>query len=431
MAPLTLTEFADAELTTADGLLAAAQAALASTLDDLAAARAAQAQAATALEALARDEADLRAKLPLVPMPGDADALAQALELAIVKSRTQQAIVVGATEDLALAERRAELAQAELGWATAQDDRAVAAKADAAARAADLAKVATALAAPPLSTLKKAASDALKAPLFKQAKKRVDDDLPSDLAARARVQRAAAVAAVAAAEAAAAKAQDDAAKDLETHTGDAGIVVPLRLALDRAEAAYRAALRGGERFDEANAGLAQVVAAAPLTAGEQARIADRAKTGAAAVDVEKARAALAAATAASADPATDPAVADAKTVLDKAEDKLKAASATGSGDEVAEISTWEATVPDGVWHELDDFEASQTTLTELSGFDPAGLGATMATAETAYVTAASAAAAAARASHALAETAVGAIATADVAVALAASRTFSAVRGDG
>jgi hypothetical protein len=275
----------------------------------------------------------------------------------------------------------------------------------------------------------------VKTPFFKQAKQRVDDDLPAELAARARASGTAAIAAVAAAAAAAAKAQDDAADDLQTHNGDAGKLVPQRLALDRAQAAYRAALGAGERFDEAMAGLAQVVAAPPLTPGEKARIANHAVTGKLAIAVEQARAnlaaATAAATAASKDPATDADVIAAKEALGKAEDKLKAASATGSTDEIAEISTWEATVPDGVWHELYDFEASQATLTELAGFDPAGLAATLTAAEDTYATAAKAAAAAARASHALADAAIVAAARADVSAALAPGRTFSALRGDG
>src|SRR6185295_16792105 len=165
---------------------------------------AASAQLAAATSALAILEAkaaDIRKKLSAIPTPADGEALLDLLEQTTIEMRAEQANSLQAQVALTESQSEAKLAQSELAVAGAQleSDEAELKQSDEAnkRRVAWVAELDGSLA-----TMKTDATNALsvtkaEGAAFKQAKKRIGDDIPATLLTRVEERRAAEAARIA------------------------------------------------------------------------------------------------------------------------------------------------------------------------------------------------------------------------------------------
>ena len=398
------------------------------------------ADAVAAMAALDGTVADIRTQLAAAATRADAEALALQLETATIAWRAEQAAViekqaaVAAAKNLeALAAQRATDSQGRLSDAEA----ALAAATLVAARRAAWATTATTTLAGVPAAAKAARDTAPQNKSYTDAKARIEHDIPADLLARARARRADAAARTDARRKAVADAQDASADALP-------------YALARAETALQQFIgTAAGRLDRAKKQLAGVADPlnSPLTADQKARITDATLTakGTAAASAEKdrdasqddldtAKASLAAAWLKAihdgVDPNTDAGVvaatADVNTkqgILDTKNNDYTAAMRT-------DLDTWEAAVPDGTWHLLDDFEDASATLGALVNTDPAQLVADLSTAEDNLVASLLTAYKKDQASRGVEAIVEAREALTPADDAAAAARKFSALRGD-
>lgn len=296
--PTTIIAYATNRRDNAKTVVTAAQQRLANAQSDISANGDDLAKNTSASADLEKKAADIRAKLSEVPTPADGTALLDALEQTIIRLRTRQAAILKARSGLFTAQAAADLAQSDLAAAVPE-----LANAEAALKRATLASKQrnawiTALGAAPLSTIKADATDALdeakaKGAAFKNAKKRITDEIPAKLRTRAQERRTAEAARIDNSIAATQAAEDAALAERDKNGGlgaQAGDLSVTFLRLEAAAADFVNTAKG--RFDQTQAMLAQVSdpAFSPLTPEQTGRINDATLTAArgAAADAEKA-----------------------------------------------------------------------------------------------------------------------------------------------
>ena len=420
-----LTDTTDAELATATTLHHRAAETLDTAQAELRQAEIARDAARAQLEALRAVDADLRRRLAeaAAGLPGDAAALTDDVEVNLVALRAQGVAVAAAERAVVDARRHFQAAGTTLRDAETRRSAAQAAKDAADERAAMLAEVDAALGEDELGQVPGDAQAALDGDAFADAEARVAADLSEELLERARARLTIAGAeqddALAAAAAAALKTADAAT----TQGGPASATEEARAMLASAEASYLTVLTGRTELDRAQAAIAAVNAAPPLSTDRKERMTEGpiADAGRDAAEAEKdrddardevrakrkdlqAKVLLAVTDHPDDDPAGDADVQAAQDDLDaaqgdlqKAEDALDVAADPDTPTPRQAFGRWEATVPDETWEALLALEEARATLTRLAGTDAAALEQTMSEAESAYGDAIAAESAAGRA----------------------------------
>jgi hypothetical protein len=297
--------------------------------------------------ALAKQAADIRKQLAVVPTPADGDVLLAALERTIIDIRLTQTKILKAEADVAVSRAKVERAGADLAGATTRFDEAEAGLADAEQRSNQRADFKAKRAEPPLATIRTDADAALNTPPnnkpFLDAQARIEADIPQDLRERALQRRQLAVDILTAVRESVPKAQDAYLAELDKNGGLSGKAEKARVTLQRTEAKLRAFdTLAKSWFDRASSMLARVADKQndPLTPAQAARIKDLETAGKPGTVKEKARddafgkvmekeAALEATRLAAlaknvADPATDPDVINAQQALDTERTALSA-----------------------------------------------------------------------------------------------------------
>lgn len=298
--PTTILGYATKRRDDAKAATAAAQQRLTDAQASVNANRDAAAQATNAAADLEKQAADIRQQLSAIPTPADGEALIAALEQITIRARTAQAAVLNAQTALSVAQADADRAQLDLTNASAQETKAAAELTQATAAAKQRAAWALALGAPPLSTLKTAATDALDDTMdpegvnFKDADARIKTDIPAKLLQRALDRRSNALALVTQADSDTQAAKTASLKERNDNGGLAGVAQKQCGLFQQAEAAVQNFVSTAEaRFDHAQATLAQVANEdnSPLTTEQRERIndADLEDAREDAVDLEKAR----------------------------------------------------------------------------------------------------------------------------------------------
>ncbi len=295
--PTTILDYIKQRRAAAQQAAAKAQQRLAQAQASLAAASQALAAATADFAALNKQADEIRAKLAAVPTPADGDALLDALEQLIIRSRTQRAAVLKNQGALDAAKTDAENAEAAVKAAQARlaDAEAQVKQAEQEQKQRD--KLKAALAAPPLSTVSAKADDALKGKPFTDAKARIEADFPAKLRTRAKERLAAERLRLAANSNALTGAEDALHTEVDTNGGLTGKASPSGkkwAEFVRAEDAAREFAGAAQtRFEQTQATLARVADARqlPLTPEQSARINDAALKAAreAAADEEKTR----------------------------------------------------------------------------------------------------------------------------------------------
>lgn len=370
-----------------------AQAKLATAQAALADAQADRTHLSTQLAKLEREIATLRAELATAEMPADVTAASVELEQKIVARRSREADVLAVDELIEKAQRAVDRGKSGLERAAADLGRATAWRATAEAEATERAAWRAAIAALPLSKVGDEAEDALSSTSMDDAKKRVQGpqgDIPTELATRARERTARELNKITAeqdrVETAEAKI-GNAAKTTEGLTGDS---TNARTAFLRAETAFRDyVLNARERYRRALSLMDAIKAAPPITPAERSRITDTkiVNAGKTAATKEKARDDAAAtldakrieledarlkalATDIDADPATDADVKKAQKAFTDAETAFDTANGQYTDADRADLTAWEATVPDSSWRLLVDLQEAERLLTELKNAKP-------------------------------------------------------------
>ena len=396
-----------AALTAAETAAAAGLAAAGTALNGPGGLRAAQAAAGAAVAAKAAEITARRRSLAEPGLsPAEAAARVAALRALLVELRALRQAALEAEEALALGEGALEAARAEHQRLQAERTAAAAELAGATARADRLARWHAALAAEPLASVGARATEAKKpnvAPC-KPARLRVEGDIPASLRSRALERYDEELARAALARDAAAEADALLAEELEPVSGEAAAAVA---ALADAEAALGDYVAYADaRLAAAVAAFGAIAASPPLTAAEQAAIAEPARVadGEAAALKEQARDGkrkdLAAKRAELEEKKLELLAADIDVDLpaNAQVQALEAAIATLEGELAAaetgftpalraDLDDWEAAVPDAAWSNLLSFEQAKRRLAELAAADAANLESAVTTAETALVTA--------------------------------------------
>jgi hypothetical protein len=275
--PTTILDYATRKRDDARLAVAAAQQQLAQAQSAIATQSENLAQTTSAFSDLNKQADETRKKLAAAPTSADGEALLDALEQLIIRSRTKRAGALKAQAELDAAKAAAESAQTLLNATSAR-----LAKAESALKQADEAhtqreKLKAALTAAPLSTLNTDAGAALLNGPFTSAKARIEADFPARLLARAEERFDSEVARIARTVADALAADDSALAERDANGGAAGDADKQWQVFLRAEAAARDFVNTAKsRFDQAQATLAGAADASrfPLTPEESASIND-------------------------------------------------------------------------------------------------------------------------------------------------------------
>ena len=184
--PTTLLELATQKRDAAQQAVSDARQRLADAQEDMATQRKELAAATAGHADLDAQAAGIRTQLAMIVTPADGQALLDALEQTIIRARTEQAAILAAGTELGAAESDADGAQTRLAGASSQLE--LASRSLTETKQADQQRTSwkTALAAEPLAIIHTAATLALAAPLFTDAKTRVEAAFPAKLLARAR-----------------------------------------------------------------------------------------------------------------------------------------------------------------------------------------------------------------------------------------------------
>lgn len=364
--------------------------------------------ATTAFAGLEEKIKTIRQKLAAIPTPADGDLLLLQLEQAIIDSRSKHAEILSAQTNLVAAQAAADLAESEVAAFSAQLASADALVKQAEPASAQRDALIAALAGP-LATIKTDAGKAIDETKptganFKKAKKRLDDDIPAPLLARAKERRAAEAARQANTTAERQAAEAAVSLERDTNGGLAGRAVSSWGAFVQLEDAARSFVNTARsRFDQASAKLAQVADRnnAPLTAEQVARLnapdplltkrgdaaAEEKDVAAKRTDLESKQkdldAAILDAKANPKDAAKQAAVGTAQGKVNTAKQDLATAQGHYETANEAIMNDWEAAVPDTTWSLFNDYEDAVATLTAMP--DPAALSTLLANAETTYV----------------------------------------------
>jgi hypothetical protein len=275
--PTTILDYAIRKRDDAKLAVAAAQQQLAQAQSVIAAESENLAQATSAFADLNKQADETRKKLAATPTSADGEALLEALEQLVIRSRTKRAGALKAQAELDAAKAAAECAQTLLNAASA---RLV--KAESALKQTDEAhnqreKLKAALDAAPLSTINADAGASLQNDPFTSAKTRIEADFPAELLARAEERSNAEVARIARTVSDVLSAEDAALNERDVNGGAIGDADKQWQAFLRAEAAARDFVNTAKsRFDQAQARLAGVADANrfPLTPETSASIND-------------------------------------------------------------------------------------------------------------------------------------------------------------
>jgi hypothetical protein len=275
--PTTILDYATQQRDNAMLAVAAAQQQLAQAQSAIAAESENLAQATGAFADLNKQADETRKKLAVTPTSADGEALLDALEQLIIRSRTKRAATLKAQSELDAAKATAESAQTLLNAASARLARAEAALKQATEAHNQRELLKAALTAAPLATTNTDADNALENDPFTSAKTRIEADLPAKLLARAEERFDAEVARIARSVADALAADDAVLAERDTNGGATGHADKQWQAFLRAEAAARDFVNTAKsRFDQAQATLAGVADAnrVALTPEESASIND-------------------------------------------------------------------------------------------------------------------------------------------------------------
>jgi hypothetical protein len=449
--PTTLLELATLEVTPATAVRDAAQDDLKAAQDGLAAAMASATDLGKQMVDLTGNERSTREALAASPTQADGIVLLKRLEELIIQRRALERRILEASEQIEIGRRAVSAMQAELMRATAELTTATAdlaaeqKQADrdvAGSRAATLRD----LARTPASSLQANATAALGGASFRDAKLRVETDIPGDLITRSRDRGDK----QAGRDAAIRSATDDAKRALSAvlaATGGAtGAVAQKQDAFDRADSAVRDYVqRGKERLDRAVGLLSGVTSAPPLSsdaviaigaAAAPASIALEQARDDAQADVDAKQAALDAARLAAV--AVDPDAVERDAAVRTARNDLRVATSTLNTAERAltqadrdAVDAWEAAVPDSSWRLLADFETAKRILDDVAALDPTTLGSDLAAAEVDLAAARQAERKAERAVARLQATVRQRSDRAETAAQTQQAHLFSALRGDG
>jgi hypothetical protein len=407
-APNTLHELAQMNEAAASAALAAARTAVQAKQSSLVAAQLAVEQAIQEQTA-ARSAVDaVRKQLAEAKTEADATAATVDLGRTLIALREKSAALLDAESAFAVAQKSADASAEHLQEASSLLATAKSALAEEAQAAARRTASEDALMRAPLLTLP---ADARKlkttAPLnkaFRDARARIEADIPAKLIERARERRQAALA-----RSSQLMALAKAANDSKLGLGAAS---------ETENAKFRAAqstltdfiANSANRVDRAKALLARVadLAQSPLTAAQKAAITAAAAKGEPAAAEEKkrddARAKLQAdeaaleeavlkakigdidkAAAIDANPASDTTLAPLVTAQATSAAALATAEAAFTALMKADLQTWESAVPDDTWALLADFEEASEILTAVANADPAAMKSARDAAEKSYV----------------------------------------------
>ena len=275
--PTTILDYAIRKRDDAKLAVAAAQRQLAQAQSVIAAESENLAQATSAFADLNKQADETRKKLAAAPTSADGEALLEALEQLVIRSRTKRAGALKAQAELDAAKGAAESAQTLLNAVSAR-----LAPAESALKQTDEAhnqreKLKAALDAAPLSTINADAGASLQNDPFTSAKTRIEADFPAELLARAEERFNAEVARIARTGADVLAAEDAALNERDVNGGTIGDADKQWQAFLRAEAAARDFVNTAKsRFDQAQARLAGVADANrfPLTPEASASIND-------------------------------------------------------------------------------------------------------------------------------------------------------------
>ena len=183
--PTTILDYATQQRDNAELAVTAAQRQLAQAQSAIAAESENLAQATSAFADLNKQADETRKDLAVAPTSADGEALLNALEQLIIRSRTKRAATLRAQAELDAAKAAAESAQPLLNAASARLARAESALKQAAEAHNQRDTLKTALTSELLSTINTDADLALQNDPFTSAKTRIEADLPARLLARA------------------------------------------------------------------------------------------------------------------------------------------------------------------------------------------------------------------------------------------------------
>lgn len=283
--PKTILEYATKRSASAGQSMADAQQQLATAQTQLAQVNTEREGALAKLTKLEAQAVEIRQKLSVVATPADGAALLDALEQTTVRIRATQAALVNIQENFSVIQARVTRAQTDVAAVTAEQQAASAALAQATDENTRLEALATALGDPPLADINTEAGKALddanpvEGLPFKNAKLRIEADIPTKLNERAVARRTQAKAHVAQEQKNLSDAEDATLKEGDTHGGLDGVAAKAWATFKRAETAATNFLNNSQAyFDQAKAALlaAGDPDQSPLTPEQKARINDAA-----------------------------------------------------------------------------------------------------------------------------------------------------------
>ena len=397
-----------------------------------------------------------RAELAAETSPPDAAALVDEITDLIITQRIQQGTVLDDLDEAAAAQGASDTASATHARADARV-AAIQTAIDAATGDDDRrATLRTAIAAPPLSTLKADATAFLASATVTNATTRIGVNFPAEIMTIGDKRHDTHVNRIRTLRTSANNAEDALGTEYAADNGLAGTADQKRIAFERAQQALADYVAtAASRF--AQAGLVMrmldAIEVAPagsvpdvLTDPEKAQLTALGPAGAAAEPTAEdldddlnavftAESALDAQilTAIAADPdtvSTDVTVATRRTAITTAKNTFTGALATFAAADKPDLDQWQAAIPDPGWKVLLDYQEGLDALTDLSATTPATLATAMDTAENDYAVALQAAAVAQRKAAFLADEIALRHARLDSAQAAIGARLPSAIRGD-
>jgi hypothetical protein len=329
--------------------------------------------------AIARLQGDIvkkRLEIAAAAMPADAEAAAGELEQLLVQLNAAQAKAVDLQVELDTVQGQIDVQLDLLGAATTRSVSVAAAFAAAQKAEADHQAWQAASVATPVKDVSQTATDTIGGTLYAQAKARAEAGFDASLLAHVRKRETREQARLAAIETRRDGAQDDLDHKQAADRGIAGAVAPLRTTYERAEAAFREAVTGGQdRLNRALGLLASVAAAPTLPVAEKnhmldATLVDPAKAQVANAEAdEKARDDLATAQAKLERGQTEVSVGltPFDTIANLQTAVVDANTAIGAlvAFDESKLDAWEVTVPDSSWSLLAAFDEADLILNDL------------------------------------------------------------------
>ena len=281
--PKTILEYATNRNASASQAVADAQQQLVDAQSDLAQVNTDQQAASVELASLEAQAASIRQKLSVIATPADGEALLDALEQTTVRIRATQAAIVKIQGRFSIATANMAQAQTELAAAAVQQQQATAALVEAVDSNTAREELSNALGNPPLTEVNLKAgkaldeSDPVDGVAFKEAKERIEGDIPPKLIERAHARREQERKLINDELKEYRDAEDAVLKEGATNGGLAKVAEQARAVFKRAEEAARDFVGGAEsRLAQAKAALVQVgdPDQSPLTPEQKARITD-------------------------------------------------------------------------------------------------------------------------------------------------------------